>query len=208
MEALLNGFGALAVAGRGFNEGINLFTVACEPAVDLPLFPGLKPALDYWSSKCGAHPMPSRSDIDPGEMVDFLPRVTLADVERTPFLRFRYRLCGTGVCHVHPGDPTHIYTDQLQPHTYGQLVHSQYLEALQARAPSLHLNIFDDRQRYRAYAHLVLPLSRDHDHVDMIMTVDSLNQDQAKMMNLLVQLQRRAGIELGDFYFLPTRQPK
>ena len=205
MEATLHGFGALAVACRGFDDGVNLFTVVCDPAQDLPLFPGLKPALDYWESKRAGRRLPGRDDIDPAEMIDFLPRVMLADVEHEP-LRFRYRVCGTGICHVHPGDPTYLTADQLQPPSYGELIHGQYVDVLLTGRPALHLNVFDDQDRYRSYAHLILPLSRDHTDVDMIMTVDSLTQDQAKMMGLLVQLQRRAGIELGEFYLGPPNR--
>lgn len=205
MDVVLHGFGALAVACRGFDDGVSLFTVACDPALDLPLFPGLKPALDYWECKRAGRLMPGRDDLDPGEMVEFLPRIMLADVEHAP-LRFRYRLCGTGICHVNPFDPTHLTADALLPRAYGALIHGQYAGVLATGLPALHLNVFDNHDRYHSYAHLILPLSRDHTTIDMIMTVDSANQDQAKMMNLLVQLQRRAGIELGDFYLIPANR--
>lgn len=199
MEAILQGFGALAIACRDFGSGVKLFTVACDPASDLALFPDLQPALGYWHDKRNGRRMPGRNDIDPGEMVEFLPRIMLADVEREP-MRFRYRLCGTGICHVHPSDPTHLAADELLPPAYGELVNGQYLEVVRTGRPALHLNVFDTHDRYRSYAHLILPLSRDQDEVDMILSVDSQAQDQARMMNLLIQLQRRAGVELGDFY--------
>ncbi len=203
--AVLKGFGALAVTRREFADGVHLFTTACELSRDLALFPDLGGALAYWNGKQGTREIPRRDDLYPGEMVEFLPRVMLADVERDP-LRFRYCLCGTGICHVHPFDPTHLAADELHPPTCGELVHAQYLEVLQSRQSALHLNVFDNDDRHRSYAHLILPLSRDRDAVDMIMTVDSQAQDQAKMMQLLVELQRGAGIGLGDFYLLPPNR--
>ena len=204
MIAVLKGFGALAVTRHEFDDGVHLFTAACQLSRDLRLFPDLARVLAYWNDKRAGRAMPSRDDLDPIEMVEFLPRVMLADIEHDP-LRFRYRLCGTGVCQVHPGDATHLAADALHPPAYGELVHAQYLDVMHSRQPALHLNVFDDHDRYRSYAHLILPLSRDPATVDMIMTVDSLAQDEAKMMQLLVQMQRRAGIELGDFYLLPNR---
>lgn len=187
----------IAVAWRHFDAGTNLFTVACELPGDLVLFPGLDAAFSYWMRRRADHPMPGRQDIDPADMREFLPRIMLAEIEATP-LRFRYRVAGTGICHVHAGDPTGLTADQLSPKPYGELIHEQYAEVALTRRPALHLNLFDNHDRYRSYAHLILPLARDHERVDMILTVDSSSQDQANMMGLLTQLQRRSGIESGN----------
>lgn len=193
----MRALGALPVAWRHFDAGVNLFTVVCDLSQDLPLFPDLDLALDYWQRKRAGNIMPGRRDIDPAEMHDFLSRVMLADVEHNP-LRFRYRVAGTGVCHVHPGDATGLRTDQLLPLPYGELIHQQYAGVVRTRKPALHLNLFDNHDSYHSYAHLILPLGRDHELVDMILTVDSRGQDQAEMMNVLIDLQRRAGIEPGS----------
>jgi hypothetical protein len=205
LAAAMQGFDALAVTRHELTDGDQLFTAVCHPDLDLALFPDLARALDYWNSKRRGRPMPNREDLDPAEMVEFLPRVMLADVERQP-LRFRYRLCGTGICQVHPGDPTRLTADQLQPGAYGRLVHGQYRDVLESGRPAMHLNVFDNHHRYRSYAHLILPLSRTGENADMIMTVDSLAQDQAEMLNLLVRLQRRAGIELSDVYLVAANR--
>ena len=143
--------------------------------------------------------MPGRQDIDAAEMREFLPRIMLADVEDTP-QRFRYRVAGTGICHVHPNDATGMWADQLLPRHYGELIHRQYAAVVEARRPALHFNLLENHNTYRAYAHLVLPLARDHETVDMILTVDSSCQDQAGMMNLFIALRARAGIDVGPIY--------
>jgi hypothetical protein len=58
-----------------------------------------------WKSKCGANGLPSRRDIDPKEMVSFLPNIMLVDVV-WPEPRFRYALVGTGEVTHRGGDPT------------------------------------------------------------------------------------------------------
>jgi hypothetical protein len=60
------------------------------------LAPPLDRALAYWQSKRGARTMPSRQDLDPVEMVSFLPNVVLIDV-LDGGRDFRYRLIGTNV---------------------------------------------------------------------------------------------------------------
>ena len=193
----MRGFISSPVSWSNLGAGTHLFTATCDLSQDLSLFAGLEAALDYWARKKTRHLMPGRQDIDPVEMQDFLPRIALIDVLRNP-LQFRYRLCGTGVCRFHPIDTTGLALAELHPHPYGDLLHEQYLDVVRTRRPAMHLNIFDSHDCYRSYAHLILPLSSDRQSVDMIMTVDSVAQDKAEMMGLLVHLQRRAGIEPGS----------
>lgn len=193
----MRGLNAVPVSWSKFDTGQYLFTVVCDPTKDLSLFPGLEAALEYWERKRSGHNMPGRQDIDPIDMLDFLPRIALLEVTRRP-VRFRYRLCGTGVCHVHHCDTTGLWVDKLEPEPHGALLHEQYFDVVRTRRPAMHLNVLDSHDCYRAYAHMLLPLSRNHDAVDMILSVDSIAQDKAEMMELLVYLQRRAGIEPGN----------
>ena len=186
----MQGAKPLQVGWRSFETGVHLFTTECHIPDDLSMFAGLQSAYAYWQNKRGTRDWPGRDDLNPLEMRDFLPRIMLADVTRDP-VRFRYRLCGTGICHVHQGDPTGLTADQLQPDHYGALVHSQYEGMLTKGAPIAHLNVFSNADRYKSYAHIILPLSRSGTEIDMVMTVDSLLQDQAEMMNVLKQLQER-----------------
>jgi len=56
----------------------------------------LRSGYAYWLAKCAGRPMPVRADLDPAEMLPFLPHVALMDVLRDP-ADFRYRLLGTVV---------------------------------------------------------------------------------------------------------------
>lgn len=69
----------------------------------------------YWRRKAEDRPMPSRSDIDPVEIVPLLPYVVLTSIEREPF-RVRYRLVGTQVVAQAGRDVTGCYLDQLDMH--------------------------------------------------------------------------------------------
>lgn len=58
-----------------------------------------------WKSKCCWDRLPSRSDINPAEMVRLLPNIMLMDVI-PPGPQFRYRLVGTGKVGHRGFDPT------------------------------------------------------------------------------------------------------
>ena len=193
----MRGLSAVPVSWSNFDAGQYLFTAVCDLTQDLSLFPGLDRALDYWERKRSGHPMPGRQDIDPVEMQDFLPRIALLDIVRQP-VRFRYRVCGTGVCHVHHCDTTGLWVDGLEPDPYGSMMHEQYFDVVRSRRPAMHLNVLSSHDCYRAYTHLLMPLGRDRKSVDMILSVDSIAQDKAEMMGLLTHFQRRAGIEPGS----------
>jgi hypothetical protein len=66
---------------------------------------GLLPLYQYWYGKRGARKMPQRADIDPLELVPYLPRLMIVDVvddER----RYVYRLVGTEEVRARGRDPT------------------------------------------------------------------------------------------------------
>ncbi|WP_157845997.1 PAS domain-containing protein [Kiloniella litopenaei] len=59
----------------------------------------------YWDSKRQGRQMPSRADLDPIEMKEFLSSIILVDVKRQP-LDFVYRLVGTKEVDARGFDPT------------------------------------------------------------------------------------------------------
>jgi hypothetical protein len=67
--------------------------------------PDIRAMVDYWRQKAGDRRMPRRSDIDPGEVKAFLPRITLVDVVPDA-RRFVYRLVGTEDVASRGSDPT------------------------------------------------------------------------------------------------------
>lgn len=67
--------------------------------------PRIRRAWDYWTTRRGERPMPSRRDIDPAEIPDLLPYLVLTEVlSEPPFLR--YRLVGTKQVAIRGHDPT------------------------------------------------------------------------------------------------------
>src|SRR5690554_3316287 len=68
--------------------------------------PRIRAFYSYWDAKRAGRLMPSRLDIDPAEIVAFLPSIIILDVVSHAPLRLRYRLVGTMEAEARGGDPT------------------------------------------------------------------------------------------------------
>ncbi len=69
---------------------------------------------DYWRSKCHDGKIPSRHDIDPSQIVGFLPTVSLIEVcWRGSRPRFMCRLAGTGFWDLYDEEIQGRYVDEL-----------------------------------------------------------------------------------------------
>jgi hypothetical protein len=157
-----------------------------------PFYPDLIEVLDYWQQKRGKRFAPGRSNIEPLDLIRVLPRIMLVDVVSDP-LGFRYRLSGTGIAAVHGEDLTGLAPLDLKPAEYGRLIDRHYRQCVSERRPLLHLIMLDSTHRTRAYARLLLPLSNDGEHVNMLMAVDSANQDARELREFFdAQTSRRS----------------
>jgi hypothetical protein len=70
-----------------------------------PMPASLLPLYQYWDRKRGARRMPQRADIDPAELVPFLPRLMIVDAVDDA-RRYVYRLVGTQEVTARGRDPT------------------------------------------------------------------------------------------------------
>ncbi|RDD62370.1 PAS domain-containing protein [Ferruginivarius sediminum] len=130
-------------------------------------------AYAYWRSKAAEGRLPGRRDIDPVEIPEMLPWISLSDVIRDgEDVRFRFRLVGTGIVERCGRDVTgktfeeayHAHALREQRQAFARVANSgrPFLEASHLLAPG---------KEYVAYERLILPLARDGRHVDMILGV-------------------------------------
>src|SRR5919109_4383974 len=68
----------------------------------------------YWNARRGIRPMPTRADIDPAEMRQWLPRLMLVDVGQDAG-SFTYRLVGTQIVDLLGVNPTGRLVDTAWP---------------------------------------------------------------------------------------------
>jgi hypothetical protein len=135
--------------------------------------PRVRLLFEYWTSKCRPGWLPSRRDIDPLEMVAFLPYVVLLDVERRGDLhRFRYRLVGTEVVTLFGHDPTGRYLDEATlPERYPQ-VHGRLLSVAETKRPHYAILPVPLPNRDSVYAEiLTVPMASDGHTVDLLLGI-------------------------------------
>jgi len=137
--------------------------------------PDVLKVLAYWEGKRRGRAMPSRSDIDPAELVGLLPNIMLVDVvddER----RFVYRLVGTGEVQLRGRDPTGKSVRDGYFAATPEAAEHRYETVCKTRAPYYDEDSFQVLDRYVSEANLFLPLSDDDKTVNKIL-VFSINRD-------------------------------
>lgn len=137
--------------------------------------PDILVVLAYWEGKRRGRKMPSRDDIDPTELVKFLPYITLVDVVDDP-RRFVYRLVGTMEVEIRGFDPTGKGIAEAYFAASAEAALANYQKVCDLRAPFYEQDAFQAVDRYINEANLFLPLSDDGEKVSKIL-VFSINRD-------------------------------
>src|ERR1700730_17457370 len=110
-----------------------IHAIELDPACDR--YPDLLRIRAYWDGKRQERFAPRRTDIDPMDLVEALPRIMLADVLAADPLDFRYRLSGTAITNVHGQEMTGKNPRDLVPAAFGALIHEHYCLAVERRRP-------------------------------------------------------------------------
>jgi hypothetical protein len=128
-------------------------------------------AFAYWRSKAPEGRLPGRSDIDPLEVPDLLPWLTLVDAIREgERLRLRCRLIGTEVVARFGRDITGLYAEEAYPADYLAKALETYAAIIESRCPNLSRHQIPIAGRDHAeYDRLILPLAEDGETVDMFL---------------------------------------
>src|SRR5690606_1565782 len=126
---------------------------------------------DYWRSKCRGDLLPGRQDIDPLDIPELLPHITMIDVVRgDDALRFRFRLVGTANVQIAGREHTGAFIEEVfEPAQVAQL-REIYGTIVATREPHFwraHLGAAGGPPV--DYARLMVPLATDGKTVDLLM---------------------------------------
>lgn len=123
----------------------------------------------YWNARRGLRVMPSRADIDPMEMRQWLSRMTLVDVGPDG-QNFTYRLVGTQIVDLLGTNPTGHPVESAWPEEAAPIALAGYHEIVATKAPMFcHQTCqWREDQGPSAWA-MHLPLSSDGAEVDVIL---------------------------------------
>lgn len=123
----------------------------------------------YWNARRGARSLPSRTDIDPLEMRQWLPRLTLVDVSPDG-KQFTYRLVGTQIVDLLGLNPTGRPIETAWPEDEAARSLEGYRDVVETCAPVFCQQTCDWLADQEPTAwDIRLPLSSDGFGVDMIL---------------------------------------
>lgn len=139
---------------------------------------------DYWRSKCRAGRIPSRSDINPAEIREHLPMISMVEAcTDSGHQRYKYRLAGTGFWDLFEDEITGRYVDELpigDRTNYWQRVFDRIMSS---RRPSVGVTRPGTPVRsYMAQFWVRLPLSDDGETVNCILGFDHLVKNPAALL--------------------------
>ncbi len=127
---------------------------------------------DYWQGKRGARKLPSRRDIVPLELKEYLGWVVLIDV-MPGMTDFKYRLIGTLVTQYFRTDSTGLTPAEAWAPQGRDAVHDIYKLLRAVAGKQLVLRLHGDADWYadgrEPFDSLYLPLSDDGENVDRIL---------------------------------------
>ncbi|MDJ0948072.1 MAG: PAS domain-containing protein [Alphaproteobacteria bacterium] len=128
-------------------------------------------ARTYWDRIRGSRQMPSRKDIDPGDIRDILPNVVLLDVQQEP-LDFRYRLIGTEVDRHSSEKHTGKWVTDIPERAPPSKVWENLVHVVETGAPSEQsVPYVGPLQDFVTTRQITLPLSDNGSDVNMLLIV-------------------------------------
>jgi hypothetical protein len=127
-------------------------------------------ATAYWRSKATATGLPSRSQLDPLEMRQFLAKILIVDIETGG--DFIFRLCGTEISAANGRDLTGQRASQENLGASLPQFIDAYQRAIRDRQPIFFIgHMWWQDRAYVAFEQAVLPLSSDGSTIDKLLCV-------------------------------------
>jgi hypothetical protein len=143
--------------------------------------------LARWEAARAGRPWPRRRDLLPESMPTLLGYVCLYDVEPEP-VRFRFRVMGTHVATSYRRDMTGRYVDEIEPAEYAAMLAYDLAEAVAGARPTVRRVTFSSARGRRSYTRLALPLSREGDRLDALLTASAFAREGLGPMESLANV--------------------
>lgn len=157
----------------------------------------LRQTLDYWRRLCGQRRMPARKDLNPADIPRLLPKLMLADVADPPadsgpqaptgdanagdaktgdagaqVPQIRFRLVGTEISSQFGSELTGYRLSEIDYGAEADNIAALYRRVVDCGVPQYaRIDFTQGGGRLIQMEHLLLPLSDDGTHVNMILAV-------------------------------------
>ena len=134
--------------------------------------PKIGAAYAYWLRIHPPRGLPGRQHFDPTDIPGLLRHIRMLDVEGQP-PRFKIRVVGTQYAERLGHDTTGQYLDELFEGFEGSRFHRGLLDVIESKRPIWRRGPLQwfCREEYSSVERIHLPLARDGDTVDMVLTV-------------------------------------
>lgn len=126
----------------------------------------------YWKGKAGARRMPARKDLDPLEMKEWLGNLLLVEFPTGKFIEYRYRLEGTNIEAFYGFEArrTGRGIEAMTAESERKSVLPQWKAVFDQGRPAYYeADIWSSEGKLARQIKLLLPLSDDGEHVNMIL---------------------------------------
>jgi len=136
----------------------------------------LKALYAYWAQKKDDRIAPTKASIDPSELRSLLPHIVLVDVVGNP-PRFRTRLFGSALVEAYGEEVTGRFDEEIDlDDIHVDLM--RFVERAAAECQPQYLRAAFTKQdgRHLQYEQIILPLSDDGRHVNMLLSAYSIEK--------------------------------
>lgn len=142
--------------------------------LDVSADEALQQTLHYWRHLCGERPMPARKDLNPADIPRLLPKLMLADVDgqssSSEAPQIRFRLVGTEVVGRFGCELTGHSLSEIDYGPQADEIADLFRRVVDCAEPQFaRIIIHQSRDRVIRMEQLLLPLSDDGTHVNMIL---------------------------------------
>jgi DNA-binding response OmpR family regulator len=131
-------------------------------------------AYDYWLEKAAKETLPNRKDLDPAEITDLLPDLSILEAVG-PGRRHRYRLVGTRVVEAMGFDPVNRFVDDIFAPEDGAFLERLFGEVHARRQPLYAASTFRSAEGGLSTERLLLPFSVSADIALQIVVVQTFD---------------------------------
>ncbi len=138
--------------------------------------PVLRRAYEYWLEKAAGRPAPDRHDLDPGEVKDILPHLSIIEiVAEEGGLHHRYRLVGTRVVEALGYNPTSHIVEEFADNGHAEFLRGLLVEVAATARPLYAASSFRATNAGLSTERILLPFTRGGADIEQIVIVQTFD---------------------------------
>ena len=138
--------------------------------------PVLRRAYEYWVEKAAGRHAPDRRDLDPAEIKDILPHLSILEiVADSGVTHHRYRLVGTRVVEALGYDPTNHIVEEFADNGHAEFIRGLLAEVAATARPLYAASSFRANNAGLSTERILLPLTRGDGEIRQIVIVQTFD---------------------------------